>query len=204
MRPFAYAGSTNLSPNLERDAQFDFALYMMPLGEYLSVEKGLSVMVSSWRRISDNAIPPRGKISGSYINSALARKEATERGFDEAILLTQDGHVSEGSAENIFIVRDGILITPSATDDALEGITRRTILQLAKDLGIPTEIRSVDRTELYIADEAFFSGTGVQVAWIAKVDDRTVGDAKRGPVTKQLQDLFFSIVRGEEPRYGAW
>lgn len=144
MRPFAYAGSTNLSPNLERDGQFDFALYMMPLGEYLSIDKGLSAMVSSWRRSSDNAIPARGKISGSYINSALARKEAKERGFDEAIMLAENGHVCEGSAENIFIVRDGVLITPPATDDILEGITRRTILQLAKDLGVPTDIRSID------------------------------------------------------------
>lgn len=204
IRPFAYASSTNLSPNLERDNTFGFALYMMPLGEYLSIDKGLSVAVSSWRRVSDNAIPARGKISGSYINSALARKEATERGFDEAILLTQDGHVSEGSAENIFIVRDGVLITPPVTDDVLEGITRRTILQLAKDLGIPTEVRSIDRTELYLTDEAFFSGTGVQVAWISKVDNRVVGSGKRGLITGKLQDLYFSIVRGKEKNYSHW
>lgn len=204
IRPFAYAASTNLSPNLERDGQFDFALYMMPLGEYLSVDKGLSATVSSWRRISDNAIPARGKISGSYINSALARKEATQRGFDEAILLTESGHVSEGSAENIFIVRNNILITPPVSDDVLEGITRRTILQLAKDLGIETQQRVVDRTELYIADEAFFSGTGVQVAWIAKIDNRLIGDGKRGRVTAKLQDLYFAIVRGEEKKYNQW
>ncbi len=204
IRPFAYAGSTNLSPNLERDNTFSFALYMMPLGEYLSIDKGLSVAVSSWRRVSDNAIPARGKISGSYINSALARKEATERGFDEAILLTEDGYVSEGSAENIFIVRDGVLITPPVTDDILEGITRRTILQLAKDLHIPAEVRSIDRTELYLADEAFFSGTGVQVAWIGKIDNRVVGSGQRGPVSAKLQDLYFSIVRGEEKNYSGW
>jgi len=204
MRPFAYAASTNLSPNLERDASFEFTLYMMPLGEYLPIDKGLSAMVSSWRRISDNAIPARGKISGSYINSALARQEATKLGFDEAIMLTQGGHLSEGSAENIFIVRDGVLITPPASDDILEGITRRTLLQLADDLGIKTQIRSIDRTELYIADEAFFSGTGVQVAWIAKVDNRTIGDGKRGPITTKLQDLYFSIVHGEEKNYQHW
>lgn len=204
MRPFAYAGSTNLSPNLERDAAFEFALYMMPLGEYLPVDKGLSAMVSSWRRISDNAIPARGKISGSYINSALARQEATKLGFDEAIMLTEDGHLSEGSAENIFVVRDGVLLTPPVTDDILEGITRRTILQLAQDLGIKTQVRTIDRTELYIADEVFFSGTGVQVAWIAKIDNRTIGDGKQGPISAKLQRLYFSIVYGEEKNYQHW
>lgn len=204
MRPFAYAGSTNLSPNLERDNKFDFALYMMPLGEYLPIDKGLSAMVSSWRRVTDNAIPSRAKISGSYINSALARKEATERGFDEAILLTEDGHVAEGSAENLFIVRNGTLITPSVSDETLEGITRRTILKLASDNGIPVESRSIDRTELYIAEEAFFCGTGVQIAWIGKIDNRVVGNGTRGPITQKLQELFFSIVRGNEEKYHRW
>ncbi len=204
LRPFAYAGSTNLSPNLERDKQFDFALYMIPMGEYLPVNKGLSVMISSWRRVSDNAIPARGKISGSYINSALARQEATMNGFDEAILLTEGGHVSEGSAENIFIVKNNILITPPETDDVLEGITRKTILQLAKDLKIETIVRSIDRTELYTADEAFFTGTGVQVSWIAKVDHRAIGNGQRGPITANLQDLYFKVVRGEVKEYDHW
>ncbi|MBI2074897.1 MAG: branched-chain amino acid transaminase [Candidatus Levybacteria bacterium] len=204
IRPFAYAGSTNLSPNLERDKDFDFALYMMPLGDYLPTNKGLSSMVSSWRRVSDNAIPSRAKISGSYINSALARKEATERGFDEAILLTEDGHVAEGSAENLFIVRNGTLITPSQSDDILEGITRRTIIKITSDLNIPVEIRTIDRTELYISDEAFYCGTGVQVAWIGKIDNRTVGTGKRGPITQKVQDLFFNIVRGNEKKYKNW
>lgn len=204
IRPFAYAGSTNLSPNLERDKDFDIAIYMLPLGEYLPINKGVSTMVSSWRRISDNAIPSRAKISGSYINSALARKEATERGFDEAILLTEDGHVAEGSAENLFIVRNGILITPPVTDDTLEGITRRSVIQLAQDIKIPTESRTIDRTELYIADEAFLCGTGVQIAWIAKIDGRTIGKGKRGHITKKLQELFFSAVRGNEKKYQSW
>lgn len=204
IRPFGYAGSINLSPNLERDNTFDLAIYMIPLGEYLPVDKGLSAMVSSWRRISDNAIPSRAKISGSYINSALARKEATERGFDEAILLTEDGHVAEGSAENLFIIRNNTLITPPASDDALEGITRRTIFTFAKDLGIPTEIRTIDRSELYISDEAFFCGTGVQLSWIAKIDNRTIGNGKRGPLTAKLSDLYFSVVRGNEQKYQEW
>lgn len=204
IRPFAFASSVNLSPNLERDKHFDVTIYMMPLGEYLPVDKGLSAMVSSWRRISDNAIPSRAKISGSYINSALARKEATDRGFDEAIFLTEEGHVAEGSAENLFIVRNGTLITPSQSDDVLEGITRRTVIQLAHDLDIPVETRSIDRSELYISDEAFFCGTGVQIAWIAQIDGRSIGNGKRGPVTQKLQELFFSIVRGNEQKYSAW
>lgn len=203
-RPFAYAASLNVSPNLNSDSTFAFGLYMIPLGEYLPVDKGLSVMVSSWRRISDNAVPARAKVTGAYINSALARKEANDRGFDEAIFLTEDGHVSEGSAENLFIVRDGILVTPPKTDDILEGITRRTVIQLAKDNNIPVEERKIDRTELYIADEAFFSGTGVQVSWISKVDGRKIGNGKRGKISSLLQDLFFKTVRGNESKYSKW
>lgn len=196
IRPFGYAGSINLSPNLERDNRFDVAIYMIPLGEYLPVDKGISAGVSSWRRVSDNAIPARAKISGSYINSALARKEATDHGFSEAIFLTEDGHVAEGSAENIFIVRNGVLITPPGSDEVLEGITRRTILEIAKQFNIPTEIRTIDRTELYIADEAFFCGTGVQVSWINNIDGRRVGTGNRGPITGKIQDTFFEVVRG--------
>ncbi len=203
-RPFAYAGSTNLSPNLMGDQVFQFALYMVPLGEYLPVDKGLKVGVSSWRRISDNAIPSRAKISGGYINSALARTEAEKHGYDEAIFLTQEGTVAEGSAENLFIVRDGVLITSAKTDDVLEGITRRTILQIASDLHVPTEERTIDRSELYISDEAFFSGTGVQVSWISEIDNRKVGNGNRGPLTAKIQDMFFSTVRGNEKKYSNW
>lgn len=203
-RPFAYASSTNLSPNLEKDEIFDFALYMAPLGEYLPVNKGLRAMVSSWKRISDNVIPARGKISGGYINSALAQKEAKDCGFDEAILLTDQGLVAEGSAENIFIVRNGILFTPLETDSILEGITRRTVIQLAQDLGIEVKVRSIQRSELYICDEAFFTGTGVQVAWIAEIDHRTIGGGKRGKVTVAIQDLYFKVVKGEIEKYDKW
>ncbi|MBU4099738.1 branched-chain amino acid transaminase [Patescibacteria group bacterium] len=202
-RPFAYLGHTNIGPNLA-DATMDFSLYMIPMGEYLPVDKGLSVLVSSWRRITENSISPRAKISGAYVNSALARKEAIENGYDEAIFLNDNGHVCEGSAENIFIVRDGVLITPSIADDILEGITRRSIIQLAKDLNISVEERSVARSELYIADEAFFAGTGVQVAWIREVDKRRVGDGKRGKITSVLQDKFFKIARGEDEKYKDW
>ncbi len=203
-RPFAYAGSLNLSPNLERDNIFAFAEYMMPLGDYIPTDKGISVMVSSWRRISDNAIPSRAKITGGYINSALAKKEANQNGHEEAIFLSENGHVAEGSAMNFFIVRDGVLITPGKSEDILEGITRRTVLKLAKDLGIPVEERAIDRSELYVSDEAFFSGTGAQIAWIQMIDHRTIGDGKRGEITGKIQDLFFRVVRGNEPQYESW
>lgn len=203
-RPFAYAGSTNLSPNLDRDHEFAFALYMIPLGDYLPTDKGISVSVTSWRRISDNAIPSRAKISGGYINSALARHEATLNGYDEAIFLNESGHVAEGSAMNFCMVRDGVLITPPKSDDILEGITRRTIIALATDLGISVEERTIDRSELYVADEAFFCGTGAQVAWISHIDKRVIGDGKRGKIAGKLQDLFFSVVRGNEKKYENW
>ncbi|OGK13714.1 branched-chain-amino-acid transaminase [Candidatus Roizmanbacteria bacterium RIFCSPHIGHO2_01_FULL_38_15] len=203
-RPFGYAGSPNLSPNLDRDHMFDYAMYMMPLGDYLPTDKGISVIVSSWRRVSDNTIPSRAKITGSYINSALAKREATLGGHDEAIFLSENGHVAEGSAMNLFIVRDGVLVTPSKSDDILEGITRRTVIQLAKDLKIPAEERVIDRSELYIADEAFFSGTGAQVAWIQRIDNRVVGDGKRGQIAGKLQDLFFEVVRGNVKKYESW
>ncbi len=203
-RPFAYAGSTNLSPNLERDNTFDFALYMIPLGDYLPTDKGIDVAVSSWRRVSDNAIPSRAKITGSYINSALAKKEANQNGYEEAIFLSEDGHVAEGSAMNFFMVRDGALITSPKSDNILEGITRRTVITLAQDMGIAVEERSIDRSELYVADEAFFCGTGAQVSWIKSIDKRIVGDGKRGRIAGKIQDMFFRVVRGEEKKYEKW
>lgn len=203
LRPLAYVGHTKLGPNLA-NTTMDFSLHMITLNEYLPVNKGLSVLVSSWRRVSDNAIPARAKITGAYVNSALARKEAHELGYNEAIVLSDSGHVTEGSAENLFIVRDGVLITPAVSDDTLEGITRRSVMQLAADMDIPTETRSIDRSELYIADEAFFSGTGVQVSWIAKIDNRVIGTGQRGPITAKMQDRFFNVVRGEDEKYQHW
>jgi len=203
-RPFAYASSLNLSPNLERDNTFEFALYMMPLGDYLPTDRGIKVCVSSWTRTPDNSIPSRAKISGGYINSALAKKEAMQNGYDEAIFLTANGHVSEGSAMNIFMVRRGVLITPPVSDDILEGITRRSIMEMAKQSGIEVEERSIDRTELYAADELFFTGTGAQISWIESVDRRTIGTGKRGPISAMLQDLFFQVVRGSENKYRNW
>ena len=202
-RPFAYVGNTSLGPNLG-DVTLHFALYMIPLEEYIPVHKGLSLMVSSWRRVGDNSIPARGKFSGAYLNSAFARKEAHDNGFDEAIFLTESGNVCEGSAENIFIVRDGVLITPSIADDVLEGITRRTIMQIATDMGISVVERSVDRSELYIADEVFLSGTGCQLAWVSAIDRRVVGNGKIGAVSQKLQNEYFATVNGKVEKYSNW
>jgi branched-chain amino acid aminotransferase len=155
--------------------------------------------------VDDNMIPARGKLTGSYVNSALIKSEAVLNGFDEALVLTQDGHVSEGSAENIFIVRDGVLITPPVHSNVLEGITRRSIIHLAQqELGLTVVERDIDRSEVYIADEAFFCGTGVQIASIASVEHRPVGSGAMGPITRELRDLYFRVVRGQESKYMEW
>lgn len=203
VRTNVYNSSYNVTPNLH-NMEFDLSIYIFPLGEYLDISKGLRAGVSSWTRVSDNMIPSRSKASGGYINSSLARQEAELNGFDEAVVLDRDGHVTEGSSENIFLVRDGILITPTLSNDILEGVTRRSIIELAKDLEIPIEVRTVDRSELYVADEAFYSGTGAQVAWISSVDHRTIGDGKIGPITKKLQETFFNVVRGKDSKYSSW
>ena len=204
VRPLAYKSSEVIGVRLH-DLEADFTCFVIPFGRYIEKEEGASVAVSSYRRIDDNAIPARSKITGSYANSAFSKTEAMLNGFDEAIVLDQNGHVSEGSAENLFIVRDGILITPAVTDNILEGITRATLMQLAKDeMGIDTIERSIDRTELYVADEIFLCGTGVQIAAVTQVDRRPVGDGKLGPVVKELRELYFSIVRGENEKYMHW
>jgi len=202
-RPFAYVGNTELGPNFA-NVTLDFALYMIPLEEYMPLGKGLSLVVSNWQRISDNAIPSRGKISGGYVNSALARKEATDGGFDEAIMLNKYGRVSEGSAENLFIVRDGKIFTPSLAEGVLEGITRRSIIKIAADLGIETIERPIERSELYVADEVFLTGTGCQVAWVEQIDKRKIADGGIGPVAAQLKDKFFKVVKGEDAQYKEW
>ena len=203
IRPIAYAANYEISPDLSK-LVFDFALYMVPLGEYLSVSKGLRLCISNWIRINDNMIPSRAKITGGYVNSSLAKADAVRLGFDDAIMLTSDGHIAEGSAANLFMVRDGVLVTSPRYSDVLEGITRRTIIKLARDLKIPVEEREIDRTEVYVADEVFLCGTGVQVAWVGEVDGRIIGDGKMGPVAQKVQKLFFDIVRGKEKKYSKW
>lgn len=201
-RPFAYKAGLDLAPTLTGVAD-GFALYMLPLNDYFS-GNGVSAMVSSWQRVTDNTIPARGKVSGAYINSAIANDEAKTYGFDDAILLSQRGKVSEGSGCNMMMVRNGTLVTPPVTSDILEGITRRSLLQLARDMGIPTEEREIDRTELYVAEELLFCGTGVQVVPVTSVDRRPVGAGVPGPICTRLQERFFDIVRGKAPEYAHW
>ncbi len=204
VRPLAYKADTVIGVKLHnmKDA---LTIFATPFGRYVENEEGARVMVSSWRRLGDNMIPARGKIVGAYANSAFSKTEALMNGYDEAIVLSHNGHVSEGSAENVFIVRDGKICTPSVTDDILEGVTRAVVMQLARDeLGLEVVERSIDRSELYVADEIFFTGTGVQIAAVVEVDRRAVGTGRMGPVVRQLRDLYFDVVRGRVPKYRRW
>ena len=201
IRPLLYNATEDITPRLY-DVKFDFACFTKPLGNYIALQ--VRACTSSWWRVEDNIIPARGKITGAYINSALAKSEAHWNGYDEAIVLNQDGHVAEGSAMNLFIVRDGAVITAPVSDNILEGITRRTVLQLAREAGIETIERSIDRTELYIADEVLFCGTGAQVAAVIEIDHRKIGDGRLGAVGKKLQDAYFDVVRGKDTRHADW
>jgi branched-chain amino acid aminotransferase len=203
VRPLVYKSDEIIGVRLH-DLHTAFTIFAIPFGTYIEIDRGISCGVSSWRRVDDNAIPARSKITGSYVNAAFAKTEAQEAGFDEAIVLTNDGHVSEGSAENLFIVRNGTLITPPVTDNILEGIVRQSVMRIAADLNVPLEVRSIDRTELYICDEVFLCGTGAQLAPVTSVDHRPVGDGTVGPITKRLSAVYFAAVHGSDPRYKEW
>lgn len=204
IRPMAYKSSEEVGVRLH-NLEDGFLLFTTPFGPYLDVSKGATCCVSSWRRIDDTMIPPRAKITGLYVNSALAKTEAFENGFDEAILLTQDGHVSEGSGENIFLAIDEKLVTPPNSDNILIGITRDTVIKLAKqELGIETIERSIDRSELYTADECFLTGTAAHVTPVIEIDHREAGNGQVGQITKKLQDLYFDVVRGRNKKYRHW
>lgn len=204
IRPILYKSNLEIGPKLA-GLKDDFLLFTVPMGDYVDTQRGLRVRVSSWRHTSDNALPPRAKVNGAYVNAALAKTEALDDGYDEAIFLTSEGHVSEGSAMNLFLVRRGKLITPPVTDEILEGITRETVIRLAtEDLGLEVVEREVDRTELYVAEELFFVGTGAQVSPVTEVDRRPVGDGQVGPISKKIQALYFDVVRGKVPKYRRW
>lgn len=204
IRPLAYKADEIIGVKLHGLSD-DLGIFATPFGRYVENEEGAKVGFSSWQRVSDNTIPPRGKITGSYINSAFIKTEAILNGFDEALVLNDRGHVCEGSAENVFLVRGRQLITPPVNEDILEGITRATIMELARtELNLEVVERPIGRTEFYVADEAFFVGTGVQVAAIASVDHRPVGNGGLGPIVKSIRDLYFDIVRGRVPRYRSW
>lgn len=202
IRPVGYKSARRIG--LRLDDENDFLIFSVPMGAYLSRENALKLTISSWRRIEDNAIPARCKVNGSYVNLALAAAEARDNGFDEAILLNEDGSVSEAAGMNLFIVRGGTLITPPVTDNALEGITRSTIFEIARRAGISCLERTIDRSELYVADELFICGTGAEVAVGGSVDNRQVGNGKIGPITAQIQKGYFSIVRGEDSGMKDW
>lgn len=204
IRPIIYKSEHSLGPTLH-GIESKLCCWTIALGDYVDVESGLDVAVSSWRRLSDNAIPSRVKSTGSYVNSALSRSESEQNGFDEAIVLREDGTVAEGSAMNIFMVLDGKLITPPPTADILIGITRNTVIEIAREeFGIDVVERPISRTELYVCDELFFTGTGAQVAPVRSVDRRLVGDGTPGEMSKKLQSLYFDIVQGKVEKYRKW
>ena len=204
IRPLAYK-SAELVANLKlQELASDFTLITVPFGNYLGSDI-LRCCTSSWRRVDDPMIPARLKISGIYVNSILSKTEATLAGFDEAIILNHDGHVCEGSGENLFVVSKGKLITPSLEDNVLPGITRDTIIQLAqRELGLEVMERSIDRSELYLADEVFLTGTAAHLTPVVELDNRPIADGKAGPISSQLQKMYFEIVVGRNPKYLHW
>jgi len=202
IRPLAYKSRQGIGVHFS--PEMEIALAAVPFGTYIDSSAGLRVCVSSWRRVEDNAIPARAKICGAYVNSALAASEAHANGFDDAIFLTEDGHVSEGAASNIFLVRNGHLITPPVHDNVLEGITRSTVIELARDLWVDTQERPVDRSELYVADEIFLCGTAFEIAPVVEVDRRRVGAGETGPLSRRLRAAYQEIVRGRTARGAHW
>ncbi|MFQ6025977.1 MAG: branched-chain amino acid transaminase [Dehalococcoidia bacterium] len=204
IRPLAYK-SAEIVANLKlQDLESDFTLITVPFGNYLGSDK-LHCCTSSWRRVDDSMMPTRIKSSGIYVNSILAKTEATPAGFDEAIILNHDGHICEGSGENVFMVADGRLITPSLEDNPLPGITRDTIIQLSKsELGIEVVERSIDRSELYLADEVFLSGTAAHLTPVVRLDHRPIADGQAGPISTKLQEMYLNIVVGRNPKYQRW
>jgi len=204
IRPIGFKSAERVGVRLH-DIEDDYAIVALTLAAYLDLDKGVRCCVSSWRRHGDSMIPSRGKISGAYVISALAKSEALERGFDEAILLTDAGNVSEGSGENLFMVKDGKLITPPGSDGILLGITRDTVMKIAKnELGIETIERSISRSDLYIADEVFLTGTAAHVTPVVEIDEYKIGNGKPGKLSAKLQDIYFNIIQGKNPKYIKW
>lgn len=204
IRPCVFKSAEDVGVRLHNVPDM-FAIIPIPFTRYLDATQGLRAGVSSWRRADDSAAPPRAKVTGLYVNSALAKSEAIANGFDEAIMLSHDGHVAEGSAENIFMVKKGVLYTPDPSQNILEGCTRRSIMEIAtREFGMEIVERSIDRSELYGADEVFFTGTAAGVIHVASVDRRIVGDGSIGPVAKKLAGFYENVVRGREPKYASW
>jgi len=204
IRPLAFKADETIGVRLHNLTD-EFTVFAMPFGRYIEKEEGAHVCISAWQRVDDNATPARAKITGAYINSAFAKTDAQLDGYDEALVLTATGHISEGSAENFFMVRNGKLITPPVTSNILEGITRDTVMTLAwEEMGLKTTERNIDRSEIYVCDEAFLCGTGVQIAAITQIEHRPVGSGVIGPVASRLRTLYFEVVRGANPKYRHW
>ncbi len=204
IRPLVYKSQEVIGVRLH-DIEDDITIFAIPFGRYISNEEGIHVCFSAWRRIDDNAIPARGKVTGAYANSALIKSDAILAGYDEALVLNENGHVSEASAANVFMVRKGVVYTPPVNANVLEGIVRRSIIELMrKELGLKVIEREIDRTEIYICDELFLCGTGVQIAAITQIEHRPIGDGAMGTVTKQVRDLFFDVVAGRVAAYRHW
>lgn len=204
IRPLAYKSSRTIKLTLS-SLEDAFAIYLFPMGNYVDISTGLHACTSSWRRANSNAMPVRAKVTGAYINSCLAIDDADAAGFDEAIMLTDDGTISEGSSCNIFIVRNGKIATPALSEDILEGITRNALIEmLQQKFDKVVEQRRIDRTELYASDEIFLCGTGVQVSPVISVDRRRVGTGQPGTLTMQLQQAYLAACRGEDPQYSGW
>ena len=204
IRPLAYKSDEVIGVKLHGLSE-ELSICAVPFDRYLDDDTNAHVTISSWRRVDDNIIPARGKISGAYANSAFIKTDANRAGFDEALVLTQEGHISEGSAMNFFMIRDGVLVTPPITENILEGITRRSVIELAhSELNLDVTERQVDRTEVYLCDELFLTGTAAQITAVTRVDYRLVGDGKMGPITAHLYSLFQDILRGRFPKYKHW
>jgi branched-chain amino acid aminotransferase len=203
IRPSFYKSTRAIGVRLH-NLEHQLYIIAIPFGNYIDTEGGVRVMTSSWRRNADEALPARGKIVGGYVNMAFQKSEAELNGYDEAVVLTADGHVNEASAANLFVVRDGVCLTPPVSDDILEGVTRKAMLRLLADEGVPTEIRSIDRSELYVSDEMFLCGTGVQVSPVIEIDHRKIGSGSVGPITRLIKDRYFDAVRGRLPQYEHW
>ncbi len=204
IRPLAYKSTETIGVRLH-DLDDDVTIVAFPYKHYLKNNDGAHVGFSAWRRVDDNMIPARGKITGAYANSALIKTDAELAGYDDALVLNEDGHVSEASAANVFIIRKGVAITPPVYSNVLEGIVRRSLIQLLRnELGVPVEERVIDRTEVYLADEVLLCGTGVQIAPVVKVEHRNIGTGTVGPITNKLRTLFYDVVAGRVPSYREW
>lgn len=206
VRPIVYMGygEMGLNPLL---APINVAIIVWPWGAYLGEEglaRGVRMKISSWRRHDPNIMPPAAKGTGAYVNSQLAKVEAIKAGYDEAIMLNPQGYVAEATGENIFIVRDGEVVTPPLSAGALTGVTRDSVMKVASDLGITVREQDLVRTDLYLADEVFLTGTAAEVCPVRDIDDRTIGTGEPGPLTKKIQEIFYAVVRGEMDRYAGW